>query len=126
MQVHWRKLLWPPFTFVCLVSLLILLCLLAFFFGKVIGPDDEGNSNGLYWLRWRVDQLWWLSAGRVPGTDIDLEFALMIASSILPASWIVFRLRRRRRFERGLCQSCGYDLRASPDRCPECGTVATL
>jgi hypothetical protein len=43
--------------------------------------------------------------------------------SAVPAFALLSRLRRRRLETRGLCTNCGYDLRASTDRCPECGAM---
>src|SRR5437667_1631365 len=42
-------------------------------------------------------------------------------SLILPLAFLFKFIRGMRRRHRGLCLMCGYDLRASSGRCPECG-----
>lgn len=57
-------------------------------------------------------------------TTLTIPLWLLAAMGLIaPAHWIHLRRRDRRRRRDSRCVDCGYDLRASPQRCPECGTV---
>jgi hypothetical protein len=53
------------------------------------------------------------------------DWLSLLLTGLLPILWLVGMIRRSRRVTQSLCPSCGYDLRATPDRCPECGTHRT-
>jgi hypothetical protein len=62
------------------------------------------------------------------GTTLMLPaWPLALVLAVLPLWWVrVFwwYRRRERRSRKRQCVACGYDLRESPERCPECGRVA--
>jgi hypothetical protein len=97
---------------------------------RAAGSPEPGDDEG----PWAYRSLRILRAPDAPRQITVMarvpHWAASLALALPAAAWAARQRARRRRLARlragTHCQACGYDLRATPDRCPECGRAVPM
>ncbi|HEX5243169.1 MAG TPA: hypothetical protein VFW23_07870 [Tepidisphaeraceae bacterium] len=83
-----------------------------------LGFSASANS----WSQWNhFSNFTFPTLGRSMGVSVPIW--ILMLPFMIPCLMVMRLFRKRLREIQGRCQKCGYDLRASPARCPECGMV---
>ena len=83
-------------------------------------PPQKGAWRPIRWAEWGYSQPG-LGVSTGGSSVIVYDWLAAMVFLIGPVWWSRKRVRLWRRMRKGLCLGCGYDLRESPERCPECG-----